>query len=177
MEVTLDTLRGLVRMVSDPSGTGPHAWDLTPLLGDDRAFRAAVERMAAAVAGEGFHVIASPGAFGASLGSAVAAHLGRRFVQIPAALPRTPPGDTSSANPEIGRDTAPGPLAAIGPGDRVLFLDAVLATGATTAACARRLQRRGANVVGCLYLIEIPALEGRSLLKDYRVVSVLEEAP
>ena len=75
---------------------------------------------------------------------------------------------------EYGTDTLEIHADAVGEGDSVVIVDDVLATGGTAAATIRLVESLGAKVAGLVFLIELPALCGRSLIKGYEINSVLQ---
>lgn len=74
---------------------------------------------------------------------------------------------------EYGTDAVELQESAVSPGDQVLVVDDVLATGGTAAATVKLLEQAGATVVGCLFLIELDFLSGRQKLEGYEVASML----
>lgn len=172
--MTLD-LRHHIREIADFPKPGIRFLDITPLIQHPLAFRSALDRMAATVAGEEIDLVASPEARGFIFGPALAAHLGAGFVPIrkPAKLPYHRTAVTYEL--EYGTDTIEMHSDAVGPGQRVLLVDDVLATGGTMAACAELVEKLGGNVVACLFLIELGFLGGREKLIRFPIHSVLEE--
>ncbi|WPD20154.1 adenine phosphoribosyltransferase [Thermaerobacter composti] len=168
-----EALRRWVRRVPDHPVPGVTFLDITPLLGHGPAFRQAVDALAAAVAGLEFDRILAIEARGFLLGAPLAVQLGKGFVPArkPGKLPLTVVRQAyeleyGQAAIEVHRD-------AIAPGDRVLIVDDVLATGGTSAAAAALVERLGGRVAGFAYLIEIAALDGRRRLGDRPVRVVL----
>ncbi len=172
--MTLD-LREHIREIADFPKPGIRFKDITPLIQHPLAFRAAIDRMAAAVSGDSIELVASPEARGFIFGPAIAAHLGAGF--IPIRKPNKLPHDRTTVTYELeyGVDTVEMHSDAIRSGQRVLLVDDVLATGGTMAACAQLVEKLGGEVVGCLFLIELRFLEGRSRISRYPVHSILEE--
>ena len=107
------------------------------------------------------------------LGPAVAASLGAGFVPIrkQGKLPREAVREEYQL--EYGRAVIEAHRDALGPGDRVLVLDDVLATGGTARAACRLVESLGARIVGLAFLVEIGSLGGRRGLEPYRIESVL----
>jgi adenine phosphoribosyltransferase len=108
------------------------------------------------------------------LGGAVARELGVGFVPVrkPGKLPAATTGETYQL--EYGTDTLEIHTDAIRPGQRVLLLDDLLATGGTMAAMANLVGKLGAKVVGIAFLIELTFLHGREKLKGANVVTLIQ---
>ena len=164
---------GLVRDVPDFPTPGILFKDITPLLGDAAAWRHTVDVFAQVV--EEFaptHVVGIE-ARGFVLAAPIAYRLGIGFVPVrkPGKLPHATTG--VGYDLEYGSDGLEVHLDAFGPGDRVVVVDDVLATGGTAAAASELVARTGAGVVGAGFLIELDALAGRSRLPDHPVVSLL----
>jgi len=172
--MTLD-LRQHLREIADFPKPGIRFIDITPLIQHPLAFRAAIDRMAAAVSGEEIELVASPEARGFFFGPALAAHLGAGFVPIRKRdkLPHHRTAVTYEL--EYGTDTIEMHSDAVAPGQRVLLVDDVLATGGTMAACAELVEKLGGDVVACVFLIELGFLGGRRKLGRYPIHAVLEE--
>lgn len=147
--------------------------DVTPLLGQPEAFREAVERMAAPFRGERLDRILAVESRGFLFGAPLALRLGAGFVPLrkPGKLPA--PAYRESYRLEYGEAALEVHRDAARPGERVLLVDDVLATGGTLAAARALAERLGAEVVAASVLIELPALAGRKALPRLRVESVL----
>ena len=172
---TIDELRALIRDVPDFPKRGISFKDITPLLLDGTAYRAAIHHMVEQVRDSGVGVVASPEARGFLFGPAVAHQLGCGFVPI--RKPGKLPYDVTSVtyDLEYGQDTVAMHVDAINPGDRVLLVDDVLATGGTMAACAELVESKGGVISGCHFLMELTFLDGRARLKDYQVNALMME--
>lgn len=161
----------LIRTIPDYPEPGVLFRDITPLLADAAALRAATDALIAPFAGE-FDVVAGVEARGFLLAGAVAVAAGVGLVPIRKAgkLPR--PAASVSYALEYGTATveAHDDLA---PGARVLLVDDVLATGGTLEAARELLGALGADVVGTSVLIELAALGGRELAGDVHAVFVM----
>lgn len=166
-------LRSFVREVPDFPKPGVSFKDITPLLTDARAFAHAVERMAEPVATmQPTHVLGLESR-GFIFGSALAQRMGLGFV--PARKPGKLPLPTYSEayGLEYGTDALEVHRDAFKPGDRVLIVDDVLATGGTARAAANLVQRLGSTLHGLAFLIELDFLRGRDKLAGAAVSSVL----
>lgn len=166
--------RPFVRDVSDFPVAGMAFWDISPLLADAHAFHEAVERMTRPVqALQPTHVMALESR-GFIFGSALAQKLGLGFV--PARKPGKLPGETLRAtylNTQGREDALEIPRGAFKPGDRVLIVDDVLATGATAAAARSLVERTGAHALALTLFAEVGDLPGRETLEGLPVFSVL----
>lgn len=168
---SVELLKARIRDIPDFPQPGVLFRDITPLLADPAAFRSAIDGMAAPFAGIQ-HVVAIESR-GFILGAPVAYRLGaglvlvRKVGKLPAATLREEYGlEYGSNTVEIHED-------AIRPGERVVIVDDVLATGGTVRAAANLVERLGASVVGISLLIEIGFLGGRERLAGYNVSSLI----
>jgi len=148
--------------------------DITPLLQDARSFRQAVTELAQPFRAAGVDLVVAAEARGFIFGGAVARELGVGFVPVrkPGKLPAATTGETYQL--EYGTDTLEIHTDAIRPGQRVLLLDDLLATGGTMAAMANLVEKLGATVVGIAFLIELAFLHGREKLKGRKVVTLIQ---
>jgi adenine phosphoribosyltransferase len=166
-------LRQYVRDVPDFPTPGILFRDITPLLASAEAFGAAVEAMAEPFRESGAVKIAGIEARGFMFGAAVARYLGLGFV--PVRKPGKLPGRTEriAYGLEYGSDALEVHTDAFQPGEAVLIVDDVLATGGTAAAAAELVERLGARVAAMLFCIELEALQGRSRLSGRTAHAVL----
>lgn len=169
-----DELLALVRAVPDFPIPGVTFRDLTPLMADVAALQRAVSGLADPFRRAGIVRVAGIEARGFIFGALVARELSAGFVPLrkPGKLPAGVESvsyalEYGTAALEIHRDALP-------PGMRVLLVDDVLATGGTAAAAVELLQRLGAQVAGAAFLLELPALGGRTRLDGCPVHAVLE---
>ena len=158
-----DLLRSRIVDVPDFPLEGVVFKDISPLLGDHEAFVAAVDAVVAA-ADTRIDKVVGIEARGFLLAAPAAYHLGAGFV--PVRKPGKLPGPTreTSYDLEYGSNVLQVHLDAFAPGDRVLVVDDVLATGGTAAAAGRLVQEAGAELVGFSVLLELASLGGRALL-------------
>ncbi len=173
MSLSPTDLRQYIRDVPDFPKPGILFKDITPLLADVAAFRAAVEGLAAAFRGRGIDVVAAPEARGFIFAAPLALELGAAFVPIrkPGKLPyRT---ISREYDLEYGRDALHVHEGVIAAGRRVLLLDDVLATGGTMRACRDLVGLAGGEVVALAFLIELSFLNGREGLGDAEVFSLI----
>ncbi|MFO1434405.1 MAG: adenine phosphoribosyltransferase [Candidatus Competibacteraceae bacterium] len=173
--VSLKSCMALIRDIVDFPKPGIVFKDITPLLANGPCFHAVIERIAGLCEREGVHpdVLACPEARGFIFGAALAYRLGVGFVPIrkPNKLPHRK--TRVEYNLEYGTDAVEMHRDAIEPGQRVLLVDDLLATGGTMAACARLVEDLGAQVVGCVFLLELTALKGRERLMPYPTYALL----
>ena len=158
----MQELAELIRSVPDFPRAGVMFRDVSPLLASAGGFARCIEALAAPWQGQGVQVIAGIEARGFIFGAALAQRLQAGFVPLrkPGKLP--PPVASVDYQLEYGSDRLELQRDALKPGERVLLLDDVLATGGTLAAAATLVARAGAELVGAGVVIELTALGGRS---------------
>ena len=147
--------------------------DVTPLLKDKDAYRTCIDELIAYGQQVKADVVIGPEARGFLFGCPVAYGLGMGFVPIrkPGKLPRETVEISYSL--EYGKNTLQMHRDAIEKGQRVLIIDDLLATGGTVEATAKIVEELGGVVVGIAFAIELKDLNGRALLKDYDVYSLM----
>lgn len=147
--------------------------DITPLLADPEAMLAVESRLAGAFRDAGPTRVVGIESRGFLFGVLVARALGVGFAPVrkQGKLPWRTVAETYAL--EYGTDTVEMHEDAVGPGDRALIIDDLLATGGTAAAAARLVERLGAEVVGLGFVVELGFLDGRAKLGDRRVVSLV----
>ena len=166
-------LAAYIRDVPDFPKPGILFKDITPLLGDPDALKAAVRALAAPYRDANLMAVAAVESRGFIFAAAVALELGCGFV--PLRKPNKLPAETTSATYELeyGVDTIEVHTDALRPGDRVVIIDDVIATGGTAAAAVELVKSLGGELVGLAFLVELAFLSGRAKLGDYPVHSVL----
>jgi adenine phosphoribosyltransferase len=164
---------GLVRDIPDFPKPGILFKDITPVLADHAALQQVVDRFVEWSQARSVDVVVGIESRGFIFGAPVALRLGRGFLPVRKVgkLPHITVREEyeleyGSSVVEIHRD-------AVEPGQRVLIVDDLLATGGTAAAAARLVEQLGGKVVGLSFLIELTFLPGRTLLKDYDVQSLI----
>jgi adenine phosphoribosyltransferase len=169
----MDTLKSRIRHIPDFPKPGILFYDITTLLGDPAGFKAAIDALSAPYQGQGISLVIGIESRGFILGAAVADRLGVGFCPIrkPGKLPAATIKESFSL--EYGTDAIEIHADAVAPGQRVLIVDDVLATGGTASAAVRLVKRLGGDLHGLVFLIELEALKGRSLLEGEKVYSVL----
>ena len=165
-------LESYIRDIPDFPKPGVMFKDITPLLASPEGFKEAIERMAQPYEDAKVNKVLGAEARGFILGGALACRLGAGFV--PARKPGKLPWKTTSAeySLEYGTDQLEMHTDAVAPGDRVLIVDDVLATGGTAAAKADLVTRSGGIVVGYSFLMELDFLHGREKLGNHKIVSL-----
>lgn len=153
-----------IRDVSDWPKPGVIFKDITPLLGDPGALAMAVEMMANPFRGKGIDLVVGAESRGFIFGTAIAQALSAGFVPVrkPGKLPYQTHGVTYAL--EYGQDTLEIHTDAIKPGQKVLMVDDLLATGGTMKACCDLVTQLGGTIAGVTFLIELGFLHGRSRL-------------
>jgi len=167
-----EQVRARIRDVPDFPRPGVLFKDITPLLADHAAFSAAVAALAAMLPAD-VDVVAAVEARGFVFGAPVALSAGVGFV--PVRKSGKLPGDTSRVaySLEYGESEVEVTADAFRPGQRVVVLDDVLATGGTAAATCELVEQCGAVVIGVRFLLELSFLAGRSRLGGRDVDSLL----
>lgn len=153
-----------IRTIPDFPEPGILFRDVTTLFQDPRGFRLAVDQLLAPFVGTQIDKVAGLEARGFILGGAVAHQLSKGFVPIRKAGKL--PGATLSEDYtlEYGTATVEMHLDAIAPGERVLIVDDLLATGGTAEAGIKLVERSGGIVAGCAFVIDLPDLGGADRL-------------
>lgn len=148
--------------------------DITPLLADHDAFEEAVRRMCEPWRGERIDLVAAMEARGYWFAAPMALELGAGLVPVrkPGKLPRTTRSVEYSL--EYRSDTLHVHEDAIRPGQRVLIVDDVLATGGTAWAATRLAERLGGDVVGLGFFVELGFLRGRDRLGDRDLLTLVD---
>jgi adenine phosphoribosyltransferase len=162
-------LAARIRDIPDFPKPGIMFKDITPLLLDAGALKAAVRELADWVRPREVDFVVAAEARGFILGAALAIELGAGFV--PARKPGKLPSDTIAAEYilEYGVDALEMHADALAHGARVLLHDDLLATGGTARALAELIQETGAEIVGCGFLVELAFLGGRERLQGFDV--------
>lgn len=146
--------------------------DITPLMNNGEAFKSACDEMTKYARDLNVNVVAGPESRGFIFGCPVASNLGVGFVPIrkPNKLPR----ETISVSYQLeyGENVLCMHKDAIKPGDRVLIIDDLLATGGTIKASIDLVEKLGGIVVGLAFLVELTDLKGRERLAGYNILAL-----
>ena len=170
---TLKFIEASIKTIPDYPKPGILFRDITSLIENAEAFKATIDLLADHYRDQGITKIVGTEARGFIFGAPVAYAMGLGFV--PVRKPGKLPWQTRSVEYalEYGTDRLEIHVDAVGPGDRVLVVDDVLATGGTAAATVGLVESLGATVVGLGFLLELDALEGRVRLGERPVESLV----
>jgi adenine phosphoribosyltransferase len=168
-----EPLKALIRTVPDFPKPGILFYDITTLLKDPRGFAALIDALAQYYMDKDIDLVLGIEARGFIFGPALAYRLNAGFV--PVRKPKKLPAPTARVtyDLEYGSDTLEIHLDAIEPGQRVVLVDDLLATGGTMAATIKLVQQLGGEIAGLGFAIELDFLKGRDHFKDYDVFSLL----
>ena len=173
IEFNTDLLHDAIRDVPDFPQEGVNFKDITPLLADPTAFSSAVDAIVVSFGRGQIDKVVGIEARGFIIAAPVAYHFGAGFVPLRKAGKL--PAETMSQDYELeyGTETLEVHADAFQPGERVLVVDDVLATGGTARAACQLVEGAGAKVVGLAFAIELSFLEGATKLSGYDYVSLL----
>jgi len=166
-------LADYIRAIPDFPKPGILFRDITPLLASPQAFRAAIMRLADHYRDAKIDIVAAAEARGFIFAAPLALELEIGFV--PVRKPGKLPYERHSFQYELeyGSDTLEMHIDGISPDQRVLLVDDLLATGGTIEACCRLVEKAGAQVAGCAFLIELASLGGADRLARYEIFSLI----
>jgi len=167
-------LEDYVRDVPDFPQQGVLFKDITPLLQNGAAFHTAIERMAAHYAGSGIQAVVGVESRGFIFGAPLAYMLNCGFV--PVRKFGKLPSETVSVeySLEYGTNVVEIHRDAIQPGQRVLIVDDLLATGGTVSAAMELVDKLGGHIAGIAFLVELTFLKGREQLKEHDVFALIK---
>ncbi len=171
-----EPLKTLIRTVPDYPKPGILFYDITTLLKDKAGFAQMIDAFAARFIGKGVDLVLGTEARGFIFAPAIAYRLNAGFVPVRKA------GKLPSATAKVcydleyGQDCLELHLDAIQPGQRVLLVDDLLATGGTMDATVQLVEKLGGKVVGIAFAIELDFLKGRDKLAGHEVFSLLHYA-
>jgi adenine phosphoribosyltransferase len=169
-------LTDYIRSIADFPKPGILFRDITPLLASPDALREAIRQMAQRCREWKVDCVAAAEARGFIFAAPLALELNVAFVPI--RKPGKLPFDTHAFHYELeyGTDTLEIHTDGVAPNQNVLLVDDLLATGGTIQACCRLVEKAGARVAGCAFLIELESLGGRKLIEDYPSFSLIKYA-
>jgi adenine phosphoribosyltransferase len=170
----VDELKQKIRDIPDFPKKGVVFKDITPLLADGKAFRAVIDRIAERFAERQVELVVGIEARGFIIAAAVAYRLGAgtTLIRKPGKLPYRTHSIPYAL--EYGSDCLEIHQDAVIPGQRILLVDDLLATGGTMRAALDLIRRLGGDVVGAAFLVELSFLQGRARLRDHEVYSLIQ---
>ncbi|NLC42760.1 MAG: adenine phosphoribosyltransferase [Clostridiales bacterium] len=167
-------LKEKIRVIEDFPKEGISFKDITTLLKDKEAYHYTVDTMVNICKGIGVDVVVGPEARGFVLGAPVAYGLEVGFVLV--RKPGKLPAATVNYEYELeyGKDILEIHKDAIEPGQRVVIVDDLLATGGTALTTTKLVEKLGGKVVGLVFAMELNALNGRQTLEGYNVHTLIQ---
>lgn len=170
----MDSLKQLIREVPDFPKPGILFYDITTLLKNPQGLRTAIESLIKPFDKKSVDCVVGIEARGFIFAPTIAYQLNVGFV--PARKAKKLPGEVARTvyDLEYGKETIEIHKDAISPGQKVLIIDDVLATGGTASAVTEIVETLGGEVIGLSFFIELEALKGREKLSRYEVRSVLK---
>jgi len=169
----MERLKSKIRDIPDFPRPGILFKDITPLVQDPAALRLTIHQLVHPFLGQAITTVAGMEARGFIFGALVAWEMGLPFV--PLRKPGKLPYDVQSVSYDLeyGSATLEAHIDAFKPGDRVLLVDDLLATGGTAKASCELVEQLGGTIFACAFVIELDALQGREKLRDYVVHALL----
>jgi adenine phosphoribosyltransferase len=169
----LHRLKAKIRDIPDFPEPGIIFRDITPLVADPSTLQLSVHQLLQPFLGKNINAVAGMEARGFIFGSLAAWELGVGF--SPLRKPGKLPYDVQSASYDLeyGSSALEVHTDAVNPGDNILLIDDLIATGGTAKASCQLVEALGGEIVGCAFVIELDALKGREKLSNYRVHSLL----
>lgn len=163
-----------IRVVMDFPEKGIRFKDITTLLKDGASFHSAVDSLAGAFKEQQIDIVVGPEARGFAIGAPVAYALGAGFV--PVRKPGKLPAETirQHYSLEYGQTSLEIHKDSILPGQNILIVDDLLATGGTTRATIALIEELGGQIKGLAFMIELTYLQGRNNLSGYQIVSLVQ---
>jgi adenine phosphoribosyltransferase len=173
METYMERLEAYIRNIPDFPEPGIQFKDITPLVKDPAMLKLAVHQLIHPFLGQDITAIAGMEARGFIFGSLAAWEMGIGF--IPLRKPGKLPYDVESMSYDLeyGSASLEVHIDALEKGDKVLLIDDLLATGGTAAASCELVEKLGAEVVACAFVIELDFLKGRDKLSKYDIHSLI----
>jgi adenine phosphoribosyltransferase len=170
----MDTLKARIRHVPDFPKAGILFYDVTTLLRDPQGLRLTIDSLSLPFEGRGIDLVVGIESRGFILGSAVADRIGAGFVPVRKIGKLPSVTIQASYALEYGTDSLEMHQDAIEPGQRVLIVDDLLATGGTAAAALSLVKQLGGQIEGLAFLIELLMLNGRTKLPGEQVTAILK---
>ncbi|HVH56778.1 MAG TPA: adenine phosphoribosyltransferase [Vicinamibacterales bacterium] len=170
----MDALKSKIRHVADFPKAGILFYDVTTLLRDPQGLHLSLDALAQPFAGQGIDLVVGIESRGFILGAALADRIGAGFVPV-RKLGKLPAETVKATYAlEYGTDCLEMHRDAVEPGQQVLIVDDLLATGGTASAAVSLVESLGGGIRGVAFLIELIALNGRNKLQGQQIHSVLK---
>ena len=170
----MDTLKAKIRHVPDFPKAGILFYDVTTLLRDPQGLRTTIDSLSLPYEGRGIDLVVGIESRCFILGAAVADRIGAGFVLVRKVGKLPSATIKASYSLEYGTDSLEMHKDAIEPGQRVLIVDDLLATGGTAAAAVSLVKQLGGKVEGVAFLIELLELKGRDKLPGEQITTILQ---
>ncbi|HUS59100.1 MAG TPA: adenine phosphoribosyltransferase [Planctomycetota bacterium] len=167
-------LKQVIRSIPDFPKPGIVFRDITTLLQSPEALRLVVDGMAERFSNKHIDMVVGAEARGFIFGPVIAYKLGAGFAPVRKAKKLPFKTIKATYSLEYGTDSVEIHADAIKPGQRVLMVDDLLATGGTMAACCDLVEKLGGVIVGCAFVVELSFLNGRDKLRKYDIVSLVD---
>ncbi len=170
----METLKNKIRDIADFPKPGVVFKDITPLVKDPATLKDCVEALISPYRNQSITAVAGMEARGFIFGSLAAWELGVGF--IPLRKPGKLPYDVQRVDYDLeyGNASLEAHIDAISPGDRILLIDDVLATGGTAKASCELVEMLGGEVIACAFVMELTFLNGREPLSNYPLHSLIQ---
>ena len=170
----MEQLKRLIRNVPDFPKKGILFYDITTLLKNAKALRQVMDLLTGKYIDQKIDLVLGVESRGFIFAPLLAYQLGAGFVPVRKSGKLPAESVKATYDLEYGKDSLEIHKDAIQPGQRVLIVDDLLATGGTAAAVAQMVQQMGGEVVGLTFLVELEFLEGRKKLNGFEVFSLLQ---
>ncbi len=169
-------LKTVIRTIPDYPKPGIMFRDITTLLTDPRGFRRAIDELVQPLAGAKIDKVAGIEARGFILGGAIAHQLSVGFVPVRKKGKLPHKTISESYELEYGTDEVEIHTDSVEPGGRILLVDGLIATGGTATAAIRLMERAGAEIVLCGFVVDLPDLGGSQKIRDmgHNITSLVE---
>jgi len=169
----MERLEAYIRNIPDFPEPGIQFKDITPLLKDPAMMKLAVHQLIHPFLRENITAVAGMEARGFIFGSLCAWELGIGFIPLrkPGKLPYKV--ESMSYDLEYGSASLEIHIDAIGKSDRILLVDDLIATGGTAAASCKLIEKLGAEIAACAFVVELDFLNGRDKLSQYNIHSLI----
>src|SRR5450432_2154671 len=171
--IDCEPLKALVRTVPNFPKPGILFYDITTLLKDKQGFATLIDALAAHYIGKDVDLVLGIEARGFIFGPALAYRLNAGFVPVRKPRKLLAPAAKVTYDLEYGSDSLEIHIDAIEPGQRVVLVDDLLATGGTMEATIRLVRQLGGHIAGLAFAIELDFLKGRNKFEDYDIFSLL----